>query len=165
MLELARAVAARPKLLLLDEVMAGLRPSEGDQIVAAIKELHASGLTVLLIEHVMRVVMALAQRVVVFITVRKSRKAARRKSAVTLRCHRELSRQEGQAWMSAILKIKGLEVSPPWRGPRPEWRVTSPSRPAVCSRSSVPTAPARRRWCARSGHVAADGRPNPLRRH
>ncbi len=65
MLELARAVAARPKLLLLDEVMAGLRPSEGDQIVAAIKELHASGLTVLLIEHVMRVVMALAQRVVV----------------------------------------------------------------------------------------------------
>lgn len=65
MLELARAVAARPKLLLLDEVMAGLRPSEGEKIVAAIKELHASGLTVLLIEHVMRVVMALAQRVVV----------------------------------------------------------------------------------------------------
>lgn len=65
MLELARAVSARPKLLLLDEVMAGLRPSEGEQIVAAVKELHASGLTVLLIEHVMRVVMALAQRVVV----------------------------------------------------------------------------------------------------
>lgn len=65
MLELARAVAAQPKLLLLDEVMAGLRPSEGDQIVGAIKELHASGVTVLLIEHVMRVVMALAQRVVV----------------------------------------------------------------------------------------------------
>lgn len=65
MLELARAVAARPKLLLLDEVMAGLRPSEGDEIVAAIKELHSTGVTVLLIEHVMRVVMALAQRVVV----------------------------------------------------------------------------------------------------
>jgi branched-chain amino acid transport system ATP-binding protein len=65
MLELARAVAAQPKLLLLDEVMAGLRPSEGDGIAAAIKELHASGVTVLLIEHVMRVVMALAQRVVV----------------------------------------------------------------------------------------------------
>jgi len=65
MLELARAVAAQPKLLLLDEVMAGLRPSEGDQIVGAIKELHSSGVTVLLIEHVMRVVMALAQRVVV----------------------------------------------------------------------------------------------------
>jgi branched-chain amino acid transport system ATP-binding protein len=65
MLELARAVAAKPKLLLLDEVMAGLRPSEGDEIVSAIKDLHASGVTVLLIEHVMRVVMALAQRVVV----------------------------------------------------------------------------------------------------
>jgi branched-chain amino acid transport system ATP-binding protein len=65
MLELARAVSARPKLLLLDEVMAGLRPSEGEQVVAAVKELNASGLTVLLIEHVMRVVMALAQRVVV----------------------------------------------------------------------------------------------------
>jgi branched-chain amino acid transport system ATP-binding protein len=65
MLELARAVAAQPQLLLLDEVMAGLRPSEGDGIVAAIKDLHASGVTVLLIEHVMRVVMALAQRVVV----------------------------------------------------------------------------------------------------
>jgi branched-chain amino acid transport system ATP-binding protein len=65
MLELARAVAARPQLLLLDEVMAGLRPAEGDQIVGVIKELNAGGMTVLLIEHVMRVVMALAQRVVV----------------------------------------------------------------------------------------------------
>jgi branched-chain amino acid transport system ATP-binding protein len=65
MLELARAIAARPQLLLLDEVMAGLRPSEGDQIVGLIKELNAGGMTVLLIEHVMRVVMALAQRVVV----------------------------------------------------------------------------------------------------
>jgi branched-chain amino acid transport system ATP-binding protein len=65
MLELSRAVAAQPKLLLLDEVMAGLRPSECHEIVGAIKELHDSGVTVLLIEHVMRVVMALAQRVVV----------------------------------------------------------------------------------------------------
>ena len=65
MLELARAVSAQQKLLLLDEVMAGIRPSEGDHIVAEIKDLHASGVTVLLIEHVMRVVMALAQRVVV----------------------------------------------------------------------------------------------------
>jgi branched-chain amino acid transport system ATP-binding protein len=65
MLELARAIAARPKLLLLDEVMAGLRPSEGDRIVGAIRNLHASGVTILLIEHVMRVVMALAHRVIV----------------------------------------------------------------------------------------------------
>jgi len=65
MLELARAIAAEPKLLLLDEVMAGLRPSESDQIVSAVRELHAGGMTILLIEHVMRVVMALADRVIV----------------------------------------------------------------------------------------------------
>ncbi|MCG6951304.1 MAG: ABC transporter ATP-binding protein [Betaproteobacteria bacterium] len=65
-LEVARALATRPKLLLLDEVMAGLRPTECDQIVAIFRELNrAEGLTILLIEHVMRAVMALAQRIVV----------------------------------------------------------------------------------------------------
>jgi branched-chain amino acid transport system ATP-binding protein len=65
-LEVARALATRPKLLLLDEVMAGLRPTECDQIVAVFRELNrAQGLTVLLIEHVMRAVMALAGRIVV----------------------------------------------------------------------------------------------------
>jgi len=65
-LEIARALATRPKLLLLDEVMAGLRPTECDQMVAMFRELNrAEGLTILLIEHVMRAVMALAQRIVV----------------------------------------------------------------------------------------------------
>ena len=64
MLELARAVAAGPRLLLLDEVMAGLRPSESDRIVA-VSRTARGGVTVLLIEHVMRVVMALADRVIV----------------------------------------------------------------------------------------------------
>ena len=65
-LEVARALATRPKLLLLDEVMAGLRPTECDEIIAVFRELNRTeGLTILLIEHVMRAVMALAQRIVV----------------------------------------------------------------------------------------------------
>ena len=65
-LEVARALSTEPKLLLLDEVMAGLRPTETDQMVAAFVRLNREfGLTILLIEHVMRAVMALAQRVYV----------------------------------------------------------------------------------------------------
>ncbi|HXZ93563.1 MAG TPA: ABC transporter ATP-binding protein, partial [Burkholderiales bacterium] len=64
-LEVARALATGPRLLLLDEVMAGLRPTECDQMVAVFRELNRGGLTILLIEHVMRAVMALAQQVVV----------------------------------------------------------------------------------------------------
>ena len=65
-LEVARALATRPRLLLLDEVMAGLRPTECDQMVAVFREINRSeGLTILLIEHVMRAVMALAQGIVV----------------------------------------------------------------------------------------------------
>ena len=65
-LEVARALATRPRLLLLDEVMAGLRPTECDLMVEVFREINqADGLTILLIEHVMRAVMALAQRVIV----------------------------------------------------------------------------------------------------
>ena len=65
-LEVARALATRPRLLLLDEVMAGLRPTECDEMVEVFRALHRSeGLTILLIEHVMRAVMALAEHVVV----------------------------------------------------------------------------------------------------
>jgi branched-chain amino acid transport system ATP-binding protein len=65
-LEVARALATEPRLLLLDEVMAGLRPTEVDVMVAFLRDLNArTGLTILLIEHVMRAVMALAAEVVV----------------------------------------------------------------------------------------------------
>lgn len=64
-LEVARALATQPKLLLLDEVMAGLRPTEVDQIVRVLLDLNKHGLTILLIEHVMRAVMALSNNVIV----------------------------------------------------------------------------------------------------
>jgi len=65
-LEVARALATDPKLLLLDEVMAGLRPTETDRMVAILRQLNRdTGITILLIEHVMRAVMALAGRVLV----------------------------------------------------------------------------------------------------
>jgi len=65
-LELARALATDPKLLLLDEVMAGLRPTEADRLVETLKELNRErGLTILLVEHVMRAVMALATHILV----------------------------------------------------------------------------------------------------
>jgi len=65
-LEVARALATRPKLLLLDEVMAGLRPTECDEMVALFREINRrEGLTILLVEHVMRAIMALAHSVLV----------------------------------------------------------------------------------------------------
>jgi branched-chain amino acid transport system ATP-binding protein len=65
-LEVARALATAPRLLLLDEVMAGLRPTEVDRIVAILRAINReSGMTIILIEHVMRAVIALAARVLV----------------------------------------------------------------------------------------------------
>jgi branched-chain amino acid transport system ATP-binding protein len=64
-LEVARALATEPRLLLLDEAMAGLRPTETDRMVAILRTLNRDGLTILLIEHVMRAVMALASHVLV----------------------------------------------------------------------------------------------------
>jgi branched-chain amino acid transport system ATP-binding protein len=64
-LELARALATRPKLLLLDEVMAGLTPTEVGEIVAVIKRIRDSGVTILLIEHVMQAVMSLSDDIYV----------------------------------------------------------------------------------------------------
>jgi branched-chain amino acid transport system ATP-binding protein len=63
-LELARALATEPTLLLLDEVMAGLNPTEVEAIIRLIRDVHASGIAVVLIEHNMRAVMTLSHRIV-----------------------------------------------------------------------------------------------------
>ena len=64
-LELARALATAPRLLLLDEVMAGLNPTEIASIVEVVQEIRRSGVTILLIEHVMQAVMSLAEHIYV----------------------------------------------------------------------------------------------------
>ncbi len=64
-LELARALATGPTLLMLDEVMAGINPTETDALIKLIREVNRKGVTILLIEHVMRGVMALSHRIAV----------------------------------------------------------------------------------------------------
>lgn len=70
-LELARAMAAEPKLLIADEAMAGLSHSEVEDIVALLIRLNESGITVILIEHIMRAVMRFSQRLVVLVSGKK----------------------------------------------------------------------------------------------
>jgi branched-chain amino acid transport system ATP-binding protein len=63
-LEVARALATRPRLLLLDEVMAGLNPSELTGIIDLIRRVHGEGVTLIVIEHIMAAMMRLAQRII-----------------------------------------------------------------------------------------------------
>jgi len=70
-LELARAMAADPKLLIADEAMAGLSQSEVADIVALLIKLNERGITIILIEHIMRAVMSFSQRLVVLVSGKK----------------------------------------------------------------------------------------------
>jgi branched-chain amino acid transport system ATP-binding protein len=70
-LELARAMAAEPKLLIADEAMAGLSHSEIEEILALLKRLNESGITIIMIEHIMSAVMKFSQRLVVLVTGKK----------------------------------------------------------------------------------------------
>jgi branched-chain amino acid transport system ATP-binding protein len=70
-LELARAIALRPQLLIADEAMAGLSNAEVDEIVALLLRLNGQGVTIIMIEHIMRAVTAFAERLIVFVAGRK----------------------------------------------------------------------------------------------
>ena len=64
-LEVARALCARPMLLLLDEVLAGLNPSEVDQMIEVVRQIRGRGVSILIIEHLMQAIMSLSDRIVV----------------------------------------------------------------------------------------------------
>lgn len=70
-LELARAVAARPKLLIADETMAGLSNAEVDEIISLLLKLNNQGVAIIMIEHIMRAVMAFSQRTIVLVAGKK----------------------------------------------------------------------------------------------
>jgi branched-chain amino acid transport system ATP-binding protein len=70
-LELARALAAEPKLLIADEVMAGLSHAEVDDILTLLVAMNEAAVTIILIEHIMRAVMQFSRRLVVFVAGRK----------------------------------------------------------------------------------------------
>ena len=65
-LEIARALASQPKVLLLDEAMAGLTPAEIRMAIDLVRRIHASGITLVIVEHIMEVIISLANRVIVF---------------------------------------------------------------------------------------------------
>ncbi len=62
-LELARALATKPKLLLLDEVMAGLRPQEVQDMLGIVKQINNAGITIVIIEHIMQVIMSVSDKI------------------------------------------------------------------------------------------------------
>ncbi len=64
-LEIAKVLATEPKMILLDEAMAGLRPKETDEIIELVRQISQRGIALLLVEHVMKVIMSLADRIVV----------------------------------------------------------------------------------------------------
>lgn len=65
LMEIARALATQPKILLLDEVMAGLTPRECDKALELVRKIHSQGITLIIVEHVMKIIMSVAQKVIV----------------------------------------------------------------------------------------------------
>jgi branched-chain amino acid transport system ATP-binding protein len=64
-LEMARALSAQPRMLLLDEVLAGLNPTETEHMIATVRQIRDSGIAIFMIEHIMRAVMSLSDRIIV----------------------------------------------------------------------------------------------------
>ena len=112
---MARALATQPRLLLLDEVMAGLNPAEIDQAVALVGKLSQRGLTIVIVEHVMRAIMAVARHIVVLDHGQKiaegSAEGDRRKSGSDPRLSRLRLRAPAAPGESLVLKLDGVSAS------------------------------------------------------
>ena len=65
-LEIARVLASEPRLLLLDEALAGLTPAEIARAIELVRQIHAAGITIVIVEHIMEVILSLAQHIIVF---------------------------------------------------------------------------------------------------
>jgi branched-chain amino acid transport system ATP-binding protein len=65
-LEIARVLATGPRLMLLDEALAGLTPSEVQRAIELVRAIHAQGITLVIVEHIMEVILTLTRRVLVF---------------------------------------------------------------------------------------------------
>ena len=65
-IELSRTIATEPTVVLLDEVMAGLNPTETEEAIALIQKIHSKGITIIVVEHVMEVIMKISNRIAVF---------------------------------------------------------------------------------------------------
>ena len=147
---MARALATQPKILLLDEVMAGLNPAEIDQAVALVGKLSARGLTIVIVEHVMRAIMAVAKHIVVLDHGQKIAEGSPKEIVENPEVIRAYlgsyvhPPRRRRACLSSPASARATARCPP--------STTSPSRSAKAKPSacSAPTARARARRCARS---------------
>ena len=135
-LELARAMAAEPKLLIADEAMAGLSQSEVTDIVELLIKLNERGITIILIEHIMRAVMSFSQRLVVLVSGKKI--------------------ADGKP--DEVVNNPGGHRSLPWPVASPSRRSTPPTARCACSRTSRSTSSRARPWCCSAPTATARAR-------